>query len=112
MLIQPLLDKLTQLRLPAFRDGLQEQLTNPQYAELAFEERLALLIDRECSGRTQRRIKLANFPLPAAIEDLDLSPGRGLDRRFILEMAQCLWVASHLNTLILGPTGGGKTQPV
>ena len=87
--------------------------TNPKYAELAFEERLALLVDRECSGRndrrTQHRIKLAIFPLPAEIEDLDLSPGRGLDRRFILELAQCLWVASHLNTLVLGPTGGGKT---
>jgi hypothetical protein len=28
MLTQPLLDKLVQLRLPAFRDGLQEQLNN------------------------------------------------------------------------------------
>jgi DNA replication protein DnaC len=113
MLIQPLLDKLVQLRLPAFRDGLQEQLGNPKYAELAFEERLALLVDRECTGRhdrrTQRRIKLANFPQPASIEDLDLSPSRGLDRHFVLELAQCLWIASHLNTLVLGPTGGGKT---
>jgi len=113
MLIQPLLDKLIQLRLPAFRDGLQEQLGNPKYAELAFEERLALLVDRECTGRhdrrTQRRIKLANLPQPASIEDLDLSPGRGLDRRLLLELAQCIWIASHLNTLVLGPTGGGKT---
>jgi hypothetical protein len=105
MLIQPLLDKLVQLRLPAFRDGLQEQLGNPKYAELAFEERLALLVDRECTGRhdrrTQRRIKLANFPQPASIEDLDLSPSRGLDRHFVLELAQCLWIASHLNTLAL-----------
>ena len=113
MLIQPLLDKLIQLRLPAFRDGLQEQLGNPKYAELAFEERLALLVDWECTGRhdrrTQRRIKLANFPQPASIEDLDLSPGRGLDRRLLLELAQCIWIASHLNILVLGPTGGGKT---
>ena len=113
MLIQPLLDKLIQLRLPAFRDGLQEQLGNPKYAELAFEERLALLVDRECTGRhdrrTQRRIKLANLPQPASIEDLDLSPGRGLDRRLLLELAQCIWIASHLNTLVLGPTGGAKT---
>jgi DNA replication protein DnaC len=112
MLIQPLLDKLIQLRLPAFRDGLQEQLGNPKYAELAFEERLALLVDRECTGRhdrrTQRRIKLANFPQPASIEDLDLSPGRGLDRRLLLELAQCIWIASHLNILVLGPTGGHR----
>jgi DNA replication protein DnaC len=113
MLIQPLLDKLTQLRLPAFRDGLREQLNNPQYAELSFEERLALLVDKECTNRhqrrIQRRIKLANFPQPAPIEDLDLSTGRGLDRRFVLELAQSGWVANHLNTLILGPTGSGKT---
>lgn len=113
MLIQPLLDKLVQLRLPAFREGLQEQLNNPQYAELTFEERLALLVDRECTNRherrIQRRIKQANFPQPAAIEDLDLSAGRGLERRFILELAQSTWVVNHLNVLITGPTGSGKT---
>ncbi len=113
MLIQPLLDKLIQLRLPAFRDGLQEQLNNPKYTELSFEERLALLVDRECTNRhdrrIQRRVKQAGFPQPACIEDLDLSASRGLDRRFVLELTQCTWVASHLNTLVLGPTGAGKS---
>lgn len=113
MLIQPLLDKLLQLRLPAFRDGLQEQLNNPKYAELTFEERLALLVDQECSNRHQRRIqrrvKQAGFPQPACIEDLDLSASRSLDRRFILELAQGTWIANHLNTLVLGPTGAGKS---
>lgn len=113
MLIQPLLDKLIQLRLPAFRDGLQEQLRNPQYAELAFEERLALLVDLEYTRRhdrrIQRRIRLASFPQGATIEDLDLSPSRGLDRRFVLELAQCVWIANHLNVMVLGPTGCGKT---
>lgn len=113
MLIQPLLDKLIQLRLPAFRDGLREQLNNPQYAQLAFEERLALLVDQECTNRRerrlQRRVKQAHFPQPAAIEDLDLAPGRGLDRSFILELAHSTWVANHLNSLVLGPTGSGKT---
>ena len=113
MLIQPLLDKLIQLRLPAFRDGLQEQLNNPKYAELAFEERLALLVDQECTHRHARRIqgriKLANFPLPASLEDLDLSAARGLDRRFVLELAQSTWIANRLNTIVLGPTGSGKT---
>ena len=113
MLIQPLLDKLIQLRLPAFRDGLREQLNNPRYAELAFEERLALLVDQECTSRHGRRIgrrvKQAAFPQPACIEDLDLSATRGLDRHFVLELAQSTWIASHLNTLLLGPTGAGKT---
>ena len=38
MLTQPLLDKLVQLHLPSFREGLLEQLRNPQYSDLAFEE--------------------------------------------------------------------------
>jgi DNA replication protein DnaC len=113
MLIQPLLDKLIQLRLPAFRAGLQEQLNNPQYAALTFEERLALLVDLEVTRRHDRRIlrliKLADFPQSATLEDLDLSAGRGLDRRFVLELAQGNWIDQHLNTLVLGPTGSGKS---
>jgi hypothetical protein len=91
MLTQPLLDKLVQLRLPAFRDGLQEQERNPQYAQLSFEERLALLVDLECTRRHEHRIRnrirAAGFPFPA----------------------QCTWIASHLNLLVLGPTGSGKS---
>jgi len=113
MLIQPLLDKLIQLRLPAFRDGLQEQFNNPHFAELTFEDRLALLVDLECTNRhqrqIQRRIQQAGFPQPASIEDLDLSASRGLDRRFVLELAQSIWIANHLNAIVVGPTGAGKT---
>lgn len=113
MLIQPLLDKLVQLRLPAFREGLQEQLANPQYAELAFEERLALLVDRECTRRRDHRLhrqmKRAAFPLSATLEDLDFSPARGLERRTILELAQGHWIDHHLNLIVVGPTGAGKS---
>jgi len=113
MFNQALLDKLIQLRLPAFRTGLLEQQTNSKYAELSFEERLAILVDLECtrrhSNRIQRLVKAAEFPLPAAVEDLDLTPTRGLERQLVLELAQCAWVQNHLNLLVLGPTGSGKT---
>ena len=113
MLIQPLLDKLTQLRMPAFRAALEEQLGNPQYAGLSFEDRLGLLVDQECthrdSNRLQRRLKAAGLQLPATIEDLDLSPSRGIDRRLVLQLAQGKWIGQHLNILILGATGVGKT---
>jgi len=110
---QPLFDKLLQLRLPAFREGLRQQQTNPKYAELSFEERLSLLVDQECTrrhdNRIRRNLRAAAFPLQAALEDLDLTPERGLDRRQVLELGQCGWVSSHHNMIILGPTGGGKT---
>src|SRR5512142_1913673 len=108
-----LFDKLLRLRLPAFREGLREQQANPRYAELSFEERLALLVDQECTrrqgNRTQRALHTAAFPTPATLEDLDLSPERQLDRRQILELGQATWIGNHLNVLVLGPTGSGKT---
>jgi DNA replication protein DnaC len=113
MLIQPLLDKLTQLRLPAFREGLKEQLNNPKYNELSFEERLVLLVDLQCTSRDDHRlkrlIKQAAFSQSACIEDLEMSPARGLERRFILELAQGNWIDQRLNTLVIGPTGSGKS---
>jgi DNA replication protein DnaC len=113
MISQTLSEKLLQLRLTAFREGLREQSANPHYADLSFEERLLLLVDLECTRRSgsriQRRLKLAEFPLPATIEDLDFSPERGLDRRQVLELAQGTWIDKALNILILGATGTGKS---
>jgi len=108
-----LFDKLLKLRLPAFRDGLREQQNNPQYIDLTFEERLSLLVDQECTRRLDNHIRsalhTAGFPIQAAPEDLDQSPERGLDRKQILELYQCNWIGSHLNLLVLGPTGSGKS---
>jgi DNA replication protein DnaC len=113
MLTQPLLDKLAQLRLSAFRAALEEQLHNPQYADLSFEDRLGLLVDHECAhrdnNRLQRRLKAARLSLPVTVEALDLSPARGLDRRLVLQLAQGEWIRQTLNILVLGPTGVGKT---
>ena len=113
MLTQPLLEKLTQLNLAGFRQALEEQRHNPQYADLSFEERLGLLVDLETTrrenNRLRSRLKAARFPLQATIEDLDLSAPRGLKRAQLLELAQAAWVGRHLNVLVLGATGTGKT---
>lgn len=113
MLQQPLLDKLSALRLPGFLQGLEEQSTSSQYAELTFEERLAMLVDREWlrrqNARLARELKAARFQQNALIEDLDFSAARGLDRRVVFEFTHCEWIRHHLNLIILGPTGAGKT---
>ena len=113
MLTQPLLDKLSQLKLSGFRQAFEEQLAVPHYAELSFEERLGLLLDVEVTRRAEnslkRRIRAAKFPLVATIADLDLSSRRGLKRAEVLQLAQSEWVGRHLNMLVLGPTGAGKS---
>jgi len=110
---QTLLDQLAVLRLSAFREALEDQFASPQYDELPFEERLALLVQHECTrredNRMRRRIRQARFQQTAWIQDLDFSPGRNLPRPIVLQLAQGDWVRRGLNLLITGPTGAGKT---
>jgi DNA replication protein DnaC len=114
MLNQPLLDRLRELRLPGFRTALEEQIADPRYASLSFEERLGLLVDREClrreSNRLERALAAGRFPDPNAhVENMDLEPERGLKRPIMLELAQAHWVGRALNVVVLGPTGAGKS---
>ncbi len=113
MLHQPIMDKLFALKLNGMLEGLREQMESPQYRKLSFDERFGLLLDREWDLRQKRklhrRMRVARFREQAAIEDLEISAKRGLDRKQVLYMAECNWIREKLNTLITGPTGAGKT---
>lgn len=113
MLKHPTLDKLDELKLFGMRKALEEQLNLPDCQSLSFEERLALLVDREMAERHNRRLALrlakARLRQQAALEDLDFRHPRGLDKSWVLSLADCQWIAHHDNCLITGPTGAGKT---
>jgi len=112
MLNHPTLEKLRALRLTGMADAFQEQLTKP-LPDLDFESRLGLLIEQEWYLRENRRLKRrlvqAKFQQPACVEDIDFKHPRGLNKSNILELARGQWLHQHLNLLITGPTGCGKT---
>ncbi len=113
MLTHPTLNKLRDLRLTGMAEAFEEQLNTPDLQDLSWEERLGLLVDREATmrhnRRLQSRLKQAQFQQPAVWEDIDFKTTRGLDQSLVLQMADCQWVARHLNCLITGPTGAGKS---
>ena len=113
MLNHPTLDKLQALRLSGMYQALKEQINMPDINDLSFEERLGLLVDREMTDRSDRRLKTrlrqAKFRLNAQIEDVDYRYARGLDKSLLLKLASCQWVKERRNILITGPTGIGKT---
>ncbi len=55
MLRQPTLDLLHELRLAGMARAFEEQTAMPDIAELSFEDRLSLLLEREKAEREQRR---------------------------------------------------------
>ena len=105
MLIQPTLDKLNALKLNGMAIALSDQMTHGAAQGLAFEERLALLLDRESLYRENRRMtrleQLAQFKQRAALEDLNYRDRTGLDRSQIAALAACDWIRANQNVLII-----------
>ena len=113
MLTHPTLDKLHTLKCAGMAAALTEQMALPDIDTLTFEERLGLLVDREITERDNRRtanrLRRARLKHQAAIENIDYRHPRGLDKALVQSLATCQWLRDHLNVLITGPTGVGKT---
>ena len=113
MLNHQTMERLSQMKLAGILEGFKEQLDNPAFSDLAFEERFGLLVDREYllrdNRRLTRRFQEAHLKVKASVEDVDFHAPRGLDKRLFLELATCGWIGRRHNLVITGPTGGGKT---
>jgi hypothetical protein len=82
MLTHPTHDRLVALGLTGMARALDEQQRQPDIAALAFEERLALLVDREATERDNKRLitrlRFASLRQNAVVEDIDIKAARGL----------------------------------
>ena len=73
-----------------------------------------MIVDAEYLARDNRRLarllKEAELRIPGAcMEDVDGSASRGVDRAMLRQLATCAWVGDHLNVLVSGSTGVGKS---
>lgn len=113
MLNHQTMDKLVALRLEGMAQALEEQRRQPDITQLDFEERFALLVERQWLWRENRalaaRLHYAQLKLAATLEDIDYRHPRGLKRAQIDQLRTSEWVQQHRNCLITGPTGSGKT---
>jgi DNA replication protein DnaC len=109
MLTHPTLDRLHELGLQGMARAFAELHDNADAADLAFEDRLGLMLDREAdlraTKRYQTRLRQAKLRLQAAIEDVDFRTPRGLDKTLLLSLADCRWVTAGHNLLIVGQIG-------
>ncbi len=114
MLIQPTLDALNRLKLHGMALALSEQMTHTAAQQLAFEERIALLLEREVTHRENSRMgRLWKACQPkergAVVEDIDYRGRGGLDRAQLASLASCEWIRQSQSLLVHGATGSGKT---
>jgi DNA replication protein DnaC len=113
MLTEPLIQQLHTLRLKGMASALEQQHASPDLTDRSFEDRLGLMIQQELlerSGyRLAQRLRWAKLPMPACVEDLDTRAPRGLDPAQLAQVIDLGWIREHLNVLITGPTGVGKS---
>ena len=108
------LARLRDLRLGGMAQALERQQEQVDtYDDLAFTERLGLLVEQECLEREHRKqerlIRQARFKLRASVQDIDYQHSRNIKPAQIAQLAQAEWIERGQNLLITGPCGSGKT---
>jgi DNA replication protein DnaC len=114
MLLEPTIEKLHEMRLGNMADAWQQQQRDAKVGALSFDERFSLLVDAEHQARDNRRLtrllKDAQLRIPqACVEDVESGSSRGLEKAMLRQLGSCAWVNEHLNVLICGATGVGKS---
>jgi DNA replication protein DnaC len=83
MLDNPTVQKLRDMKLKVMAQMLKE--SDPALSNLSFEERLALMVEKEWLSRKNSRIKRllygASLGVNACIEDIDYTVDRKIDKK-------------------------------
>jgi DNA replication protein DnaC len=114
MLNEPTMEKLYALRLTVMAGAWTDQNKSAKVSSLGFDERFGMLVDAEHLARDNRRLnrllKDAQLRLPnACVEDIQDATARGLDKSMLRQLGTGAWIREHLNVLLCGSTGVGKS---
>ena len=110
---QPNLDRMLQLGLTGMAEALEEQPNIDGIGQLDFNDRLALLIEREAEHRDRKsylaHLRQAQLRIRADVQDVDCSAGRGIARNVVIQLSAGDWIRKGINLIAEGATGCGKT---
>ena len=92
---QPNIDRLLQLGLSGMAEALEEQRDIADVDQLGFDDRLALMIEREAEHRDHKsylgHLRQAQLRIRADVQDVDCRAGRGIARTTPDQLAAGDW---------------------
>jgi DNA replication protein DnaC len=114
MLNEQTIEKLMDMHLKSMAKTFREQLSDPAYAGLSFEDRFGMIVDKQWTDRKSNNIarlmKKANLKMPSAsIEDIEYYPDRKLNKELIIQLTVGNYIKDKHNVIIMGASGAGKT---
>lgn len=105
---------LKTLKLPTMRAEYEALARRCSQANAPYEDFLQQLAELEVQRRTavaiERRLKQAEFPMVKELSDYRFADVPKLNKKYVLDLATCQFLASKTNLVITGPPGVGKTH--
>lgn len=107
------LNQMSKMKFHGMMEAYRTILDSNKHHDVNPEELVNHLLQAEWEERENRKInrlnRTANFRYSAAVEELEFSPQRGLEKMQILRLADMSFIKRKENILITGATGSGKS---
>ncbi len=105
---------LRTLKLPTMLAQWQEVSRQCVDSDLSYGEFLERLAAREVNAREtkaiDRRLRQAGFPAPKDLDGFDFAAVPTLNKKRVLDLARCDFLAKRENIVLVGPPGVGKSH--
>jgi hypothetical protein len=92
------------MKLHGMARSFNERLGTPQHAGLSHAEFVGLLVQDEKTNRDNLRLRRllrdAKLKQSAALEDIDYTHARGLNKQIIVELSGPQWIVDHRTVLL------------
>lgn len=112
--IDDLVPLLKKLRLSGILQTLELRTGQAAEDNLSHAEFLYRLLSDETERRETRmlaqRIRRAHFEYAKTLEDFDFHFNPNIPKNKIIDLATCGFIDKHLNVLLIGPSGTGKSH--
>ena len=109
---QPNIERMLQLGLSGMVEALEEQRDIADVEQLGFDDRLAMMLEREAQHRDHKsylgHLRQAQLRIRADVQDVDCRAGRGIARTTLTQLAAGDWIRQALNLIVEGADRIGK----
>ena len=107
-------NELKLMRLPRMKEEYERQRNDPESQRMSFDERFARIVSMEYDSRINNTVeklirRAAFYDRTASLEDINYKPERHLDQGLIKELSTNEYIRNHLNIILVGASGCGKT---
>ncbi len=105
--------KLCEMKLTGMAEAFLELNADAPSNQMSFGEKVGQMVDREWTARENRRLsrllRQAKLTIDASMEDVWTTPGRGVAKAAVRDLATCRWIDNRHNVICVGKTGCGKS---